>query len=76
MRTKPWEPGDHDPRPCPVCGETWFPWVGSLLPCHSRCLFEPHEIEAIRADKRPNDVIAAEYGVSVHVLYGIQRRGR
>jgi len=34
---QPWV-GRQPARPCPVCGRPWFPWHGSRLPCHAKCL--------------------------------------
>ena len=38
LRETPWPAGGGGNIKCPVCGNKWRPWAGSLLPCHARCL--------------------------------------
>jgi hypothetical protein len=73
LRRKPWPPGKHRVRPCPVCGKTWFPWAGSFLRCHARCLLAPEDRQIVRSDPRPLREIAEHYGVSMSVVLAIRR---
>jgi hypothetical protein len=72
--TKPWPQGRHEVRPCPVCGKPWWPWAGSLLPCHARCLFAPEELRAVQTDTRPAKEVAAAYGITVQMVRSARRR--
>jgi len=76
LRDKPWPPGEHRFRPCPICGLPWRPWTGSFLPCHARCLFTESEKQAIREDRRPTVDLPEIYGVSPGIIRAIRfRRG-
>lgn len=68
LRKEPWGPGPHQRRPCPVCGSGWWPWAGSFLPCHGRCLFTSEEQDALLDDPRTESKLAADIGVTVAVL--------
>jgi len=68
LRKEPWGPGPHPRRRCPVCGRSWWPWAGSFLPCHGRCLFTSEEQDALLDDHRTESQLAADIGVTVSVL--------
>jgi len=40
LRDQPWPYGEGrlPTTKCPICGDIWIPWAGSMLPCHARCL--------------------------------------
>jgi hypothetical protein len=71
LRDEPWPPGLNGPIPCPVCGKPWWPWAGSVLPCHGRCLFTDEEELAIVADPRTFREIAGELGVTTSVIRSV-----
>jgi hypothetical protein len=71
LRDKPWPPGPHGPRPCPVCGRVWWPWAGSLLPCHARCLFTSDEKAHICSSKKSQNELAASYDVPIGIIRAI-----
>jgi hypothetical protein len=75
LRAEPWPHAAHPKRPCAVCGELWWPWVGSYLPCHGRCLFTDEARAAIIADPRTENEIALDLdlGVTVSVVRGVRR---
>lgn len=72
LREKPWPPGKK--RTCPVCKKPWWPWAGSYLPCHSKCLFTEQEQADIKAHTGTIQQIAAEYGVTVSVIISVTRK--
>lgn len=49
LLAKPHGPGNHTPRPCPVCGATWRPAPFSRLPCHARCLLNDEGVRLVQA---------------------------
>lgn len=75
LRDTPWPSGPHKNRPCRVCGKSWFPWAGSMLNCHARCLFTPGAAAIIKTDPRPQRLIAEHYGVMPSVIRAIHRAG-
>jgi len=71
MRDEPWPVGQHQSRPCPICGKSWTPWAGSKLPCHAACLFTPQERQAIRAVSMTQTEIARAWSVSPSTIRSI-----
>lgn len=68
LREEPWQSPEIGPRPCPVCGELWRPWVGSFLPCHARCLFTDEEQDALLEENATRAAQARRLGVTVSVI--------
>jgi hypothetical protein len=69
LRTSPWASGIyHGRHECPVCGKAWWPWAGSYLPCHARCLMTESAQDEILACPDTVGVIADRLGVSVAVI--------
>lgn len=82
MRTEPW-PRATPARDCPVCGTWWRPWTGSLLPCHTRCLFSREDRRtiartALARDGRPRRLadMAREYGITESILRSLMDEER
>lgn len=72
LLSEPWPPGRHAKRPCPVCGQLWFPWAFSRLPCHASCLFSAEHqhalLDRLEEGGTTQAALAAELGVTVSVL--------
>lgn len=76
LRSKPWPEGQHARRNCPVCGEPWVPWAGSLLPCHAKCLFDDRESIAIFNDPRTEAELSRSLGVTTSVIRATRAKVR
>lgn len=68
LRAEPWPIGGHAARPCPVCGDGWVPWAGSLLPCHGRCLYDEAGQDALLAHPAIEADLARLLGVTGSIV--------
>jgi hypothetical protein len=82
LRETPWtrENGGGTWQPCPCCNKRWRPFVGSFLPCHARCLYEPATAATIKAlylsTSLTEKQLADALGIAVPMLRAICRERR
>lgn len=76
MRKIPWSRDGIGEYPCPVCGKAWSPWVGSLLPCHGRCLLTEELQEALLDEDATLKTQADRRGVTYSVVMSAMRAAR
>lgn len=72
LRADPWPAGLNPIQKCPVCGETWQPWAGSRLACHTACLFTDETLLDILASRRTDAQLSTLYGVTVSVVRSVR----
>ena len=75
LRAEPWPAGNNGYHDCPICGERWRPYAGSLLPCHAACMWTDDGALALAMDPRADSLIARQLGVTMPIVRAGRARG-